>query len=273
MDNVLSRKKIGIVGCGNMGSAIIKALVHHKAIKKKNIILFDKESKKTVPYKKRFSIHSARNMNEIGNKADIIILAVKPQNIARVANAIAKSSMKKKLLISILAGTTMSKLSKYFGKKSKIIRAMPNLGVTIGAGFTGVCKNNYATKHDLRIADIIFSCCGETIHIPERLFNIITALSGSGPAYYFYLTELIIHEGHTYGLNKRTATQLAIQTAAGASQLMAQSTLTPGELRKRVTSPGGTTEAAFDVFSKGKYNKLFSNAIKKAIQRAQVLSK
>ncbi|MBU1864353.1 MAG: pyrroline-5-carboxylate reductase [Candidatus Omnitrophica bacterium] len=270
--NCFKNKKIGVVGCGNMGGALIKALLSHRMVKSHRLYVYDTVRGKTLPYKKKYGARIVLSFEQLLRRTDILLLAVKPQDIKDLVKGIPKSRFTATLIISILAGTTISYLTKLLGNKAKIVRCMPNLGIVVGYGMTAVCKNRNVSLRDLSIAERIFSCCGMTVRIPEKYINVVTALSGSGPAYYFFLTELLTAEGMSRGIKRTNAEALAQHTALGAARLMQQSKASPKELRKRVTSPGGTTEAAFTVLGSARYKRFFSSAITKAIKRAEKLS-
>ncbi len=270
---LLMKKKIGFVGCGNMGSAIVESLVSHEFTSLKNIYVFDIDKSKSTKLVKKYKVSSIQSFEKMIATCDVLILAVKPQNIDELLVSQFKGMFKNKLVISILAGITISRLTKLVGSNVKIIRSMPNLGVLVNCGVTALCKNKHATLRDLFLAQKFFSCSGTTVTIPEKHFNVVTAISGSGPAYYFYLTERLIAEGVKQGLSYSSVEMLATKTAEAASLLMARGPFSAEELRKKVTSKGGTTEAALSVMVSSQYKRLFSSAITKAVTRGEELSK
>jgi len=264
--------RLGIIGCGNMGSAIIEALITNKCISSKRVIAYDCDKKKTASLAKRSSVRPAESIEKLACASDVIILGVKPQNIEEVAAKL-KGMLKKKTIVSILAGTSITRLKKLLGAQAKIIRAMPNLGITVECGITALCKSKNATRKDLMTAKNIFSACGAVLEVKEKLFDVVTALSGSGPAYYFYITELLTAFGEKHNLSRKDAQMLTQVTACGASLLMASSKDSPKELRAKVTSKGGTTAAALSVLKSKQFKTLFDRALKKAVKRARELNK
>ena len=266
-------KKIGFIGCGNMGGAILKVLVRNKVFSAKSLFACDADKKKLKTLCSQTKVNAVDDFEKLLLKVDVVILGVKPQSIAALAESVHKTAYENKLFISILAGTTISRLKKLFGNKARFIRTMPNLGLMQGAGMTAISKDRSAKPGDLKIAESVFSACGEIVNVPEIKLNAVTAVSGSGPAYYFYLTELLIQEGVKQGLKKTDAEILAKMTALGSSVVMTNETLSPGELRARVTSPGGTTRAAMDCLTKKEFSRIFSSAITAAVKRSIELSK
>ncbi len=271
MSGRVQEKKIGVIGCGNMGRAIIDAILKTKLLKPKNICVFDKDIKKSRTLE-RCGLAIAASINNVVQSADIVIFAVKPQNIDDCIYEIESGGIGSTLIVSILAGTTIKRLTQLCGKEAKIIRCMPNLGIIVGEGMTAYCVRKNVTKMEMRCVEEIFSCCGNVLKVSESKMDTITAISGSGPAYYFYFTELLINAGMQLGLEKKEASLLAIKTARGAAQLMDCENDAPGMLRKKVTSPGGTTEAALKKLMSKQLQNIFSSAILKAKKRAESLS-
>lgn len=262
-------KTIGIVGVGNMGSAILRGILKKKLFRPSRILAYDVISAKASSLAKELKIHSAKSAAEIAAKSDLILLAVKPQNLPETAAALKSQFKKNPAIITILAGVPVKTIKKHFGSKAIVVRAMPNLGATVGESFTAITGD----KALLPVAGKIFSSCGEVMVFPESRFHAVTALSGSGPAYYFFLMELAMIEALKRGFSAGEAARLAKQTAKGAAILAAGSQLDPAVLRAQVTSKGGTTEAALGVLFDNKFPALFSKAIDAAVKRGEQLGK
>jgi pyrroline-5-carboxylate reductase len=203
----------------------------------------------------------------------MIIVAIKPQNLDDIAASASAAYRETSLIISILAGITIKRIQSVFGKKARIVRTMPNLGLVAGAGATGICKNRHVTSSHMSFVKKLFSCGGVVAEVQEKYIDVVTAISGSGPAYYFYLTELLIREATRHGLAPKTAQLLAEATLHGSSTVLSCSQEDAAVWRSKVTSPGGTTAAALSVLSGATFQKLFQKAIQKAIKRAKELSK
>jgi len=263
-------KKIGIIGCGNMGEAIIKS--HQSSVTNYQLIASEKDAKTRDYIKKKYHILLKDNI-ELIKSSEIIILAVKPQNIKELLNELTHHSLfiiRHPLFISIAAGVSTRFIESFFKEKVRIIRAMPNMPGLIGEGISAVCKGIYATSKDLNKAKRIFSSLGEVIEIEEKYLDVITALSGSGPAYFFYFIQNLVKSGVFLGLREEIVKKLIIQTGLGSLKMLAQGG-DAKELRRKVTSNGGTTEAAFKVFTEKKIEEIYLQAIRAAAKRAKEL--
>ena len=257
------RKKIGIIGYGTMGSAIAQKLA---SLENEFIVCaFDKEKGKLANHP---GINIAKDIKDLTGKSDTLILAVKPQDFDRLLKEI-KNFVQNKLVISIAAGISTKHMEKVAGG-IRVIRAMPSLGVKIGESVTSLSKGALATDEDLELALELFYSLGAARSIAEGMMNAATAISGSGPAYIFYFLEnnaldpqnIPEHTRHAMmkrlekaaeelGFSTEDAAYLAANTINSSISLLHQTKLTAGELRKQVTSKGGTTEAALAVLAKG----------------------
>ncbi|UCB56584.1 MAG: pyrroline-5-carboxylate reductase [Candidatus Omnitrophota bacterium] len=261
--------KIGIIGCGNMGSALLRGIIARGYVKRANILISDKDRKKLTSLRARFKVSAASSNSQLIEKCNVIILAVKPQDAGAALQDVALP-LKGKLLISICAGITTRKLQQQLGKVA-VVRVMPNMPALISMGISALSGGKYATSRDKKIAASIFSCVGEVVEIKEGLMDAATAISGSGPAYFFYLAQKMIEKAGKLGIPKALAHELVVKTALGSVLLMDQSKVTPEFLRERVTSRGGTTEAAFNVFKKAGLDKTLERAFEAAAKRAREL--
>ncbi len=261
-------EKIGFVGCGNMGSAILEGLLKNKIAARNHIFIFDPVPVKLRALHKQFSIQICKNNEEVIQKSSIVILAIKPQELGNLSRTL-KSELKNKTVVSILAGTPIAKVKKLLGNKNTVARAMPNLSAKVGESMTAIAGD----PAGITKAKIIFSGCGEVIQLPEAYFDLFTAVSGSGPAYFFFLMELLASYLQKNGVTSGSAKQMAVQTAFGAAKLAKISHEHPEILRKQVTSRGGTTEAALSVLFSKKVPQIFNQALAKAVRRAKELSR
>lgn len=204
--------------------------------------------------------------------AAVVVIAVKPQQADDVLPRLA-SVLRGRLVVSIMAGMTTARIESALGGKARVVRAMPNLPVRVGAGVTAIAPGARASEGDLAEARRIFASVGDVLCVDEKDMDAVTALSGSGPAYYFHLTETLASAGEDLGLAPEVARRLAVGTAAGAGKLLAESGESPGTLRERVTSPGGTTAAALDVLRKEGVAEAYGRALRAARDRSRELSK
>jgi pyrroline-5-carboxylate reductase len=260
----LKNKKIGFIGAGNMGEALIRGLLAKKALPASRIIAHDIRPERLQELQKTFGIRAGQP------EADIIILAVKPQQMSSVLSSLIPH--RSSLFISIAAGITTSRIETELGGSPRVVRAMPNTPALVGAGAAALCKGKHATDDDLAIAEEILGAVGITVRTEEKYLDAVTALSGSGPAYIFLVAEAMIRAGMEAGLPEDVTKKLTIQTVLGAAKMMVESGEEPGKLRQKVTSPGGTTEAALKVLSDRKLVETFVEAIRAATQRGRQLS-
>lgn len=272
------RKKIGIIGAGNMGSAIIERLKSRYCL-----FVFDKDKEKTD----RLSgvCISETNLDLVKN-ADVVILAVKPQDFEAVLNEI-KANVSKKLIVTIAAGISTSFVEKNLGEVS-VIRVMPNIAIKIGEGISCLSKGKFSTKEDLYFVEKLFDCMGKTLRIEEEKMDTVTAVSGSGPGFYFDMIESIIagnknseefnrkfitslaEAAEKYGLEHGEAVFLASGTGNACQLLLARTKFPPSELKNQITSKGGTTLAGLDALHA---TGSLIEAVKAAKKRAEELSK
>ena len=270
---MLSKMNLGIIGTGNMGSAIIGGLIRKELVNPQNIFAYDIEVGRMDDFCKTFKVRKCANSREVVTRSSLVLLAVKPQNMRDVLYEIKPAVSTENWFLSIAAGITTSFMEETLGNKPRVVRAMPNTPGLIGAGATAIAPGKYAGDDEVSTALKIFTSIGIAIKVIESNLDAVTALSGSGPAYFFYLIECLTDAAEAVGLNRDIASHLARQTALGAAKLALDSTDTPAELRKKVTSRGGTTEAALDVLFENHFADIIQEAIQAATQRAAELSK
>ena len=279
-------KKIGIIGAGNMGEAFISGLLRSEVSTPEELLASDLNQDRLAQMQQEYSIGILKNNFDLFQQCQIIILAVKPQGMESVVNEITKaegyrSLAEHKLIISIAAGVTIQKLESLFysasgngsPEKMPIIRVMPNTPALVLSGMSGMSGNRYASSEDLKTAGMILGAMGSVVTVQEQEMDAVTAVSGSGPAYIFFLAESMIEAGITLGFEPDTAVTLTMKTIEGALKLMQESKDTPETLRKKVTSPGGTTEAAFQVLHANHVKEIIVEAISRAAERSKELSR
>lgn len=263
--------KIGLAGCGRMGSAMTKGWRKAGIIETLDIL-----DPNPVPadIKATDFMEAAAFMANAKNW-DMLILAVKPQIMEEFCGSIAALTPKNLPLLSIVTGQSLGSFAKRFGDQQPIIRAMPNTPAAIGKGMTVACINGKVTTAQKAMATALLDTLGKTAWIDdEKQMDAVTALSGSGPAYVFYLIETMTQAGIDCGLDKHFATQLARETVIGAAALAETDAQTPAlTLRENVTSPNGTTAAALSILMDGKFQEIMTTAIQKAAARSKELSK
>jgi pyrroline-5-carboxylate reductase len=221
------------------------------------------------------NVNGCENNNAIVNEVDIVVLAVKPQIMQTVAEQIAVNLQRKNLLVvSIAAGITQEKLSQWLGAEIAIVRCMPNTPALVRTGATALHANSYVSDEQKDLAENILRAVGISLWVKhESEMDAVTAVSGSGPAYFFLLMEAMEQTALELGLDEEMARLLIQQTALGSAKIALEADETPGELRRRVTSPGGTTEQAIKTFEEGGFTQLVSKALHAARDRSIELSK
>ncbi|MDP2927073.1 MAG: pyrroline-5-carboxylate reductase [bacterium] len=264
-------KKITIIGAGNMGSAITRGLVQNGIISGKNITVTDPSPERLQEVKK-LDVKISNDNKKSTQRVDIVILAVKPDIVPIVLSEIKESLSKKQLVVSIAAGVEIKTIKKLIGEKQPIVRVMPNLCATIGMSMSCWVASSEVSKHDRKLIKIILAGLGREYFIDdEGLLDKITVISGSGPAYIFYLVELLEITARKLGLKNELVRILAVQTVIGSAELLKNSKKSAGELRAAVISKGGVTEAIFAVLEKLKFGDVFFKAIRAGVKRAKEL--
>ncbi len=269
---ILTTATIAIIGAGHMGGSLLGGLIANQ-YPPNNLWVAEPEVNKLSQYKSQFKVQTTSNNHEAINHADVVILAIKPQIFATVAQDIAKTIQEKKpLIISIAAGIREESIQKWLGGNLSVVRAMPNTPALIGCGATAFFANKLTSEKQSDLAESILRAVGMVVKIEdEKLMDVITPLSGSGPAYFFLVIEAMQNAAIELGLPKETARLLTLQTAYGASRMALESDVDAVELRHRVTSPGGTTERALQVLEE-KMHDLFKHALAAAKIRSEELA-
>jgi len=266
---------IGVIGSGNMAEAIIKGILNSGMYKPKDIMASDVRQERLDYIAKTYKVKTTSNNEELVNYAKVILICVKPQNVKKMLDGIEGRTRDNTLVISIAAGITTTYLAKHLSN-CRIIRAMPNTPAMVGEGATALFSAN-ADKAGVEYAAKLFSAVGGAVVVEaEDLMNVVTAISGSGPAYFFLLMEEMVKAGVKMGLPTDIAEDLVCQTAKGAGVLARQGCArgeSPAELRRKVTSPKGTTEAAVTVFQKLNLSETLFAGFERARQRSMELSK
>jgi pyrroline-5-carboxylate reductase len=266
-------RRIGIIGCGNMGEALLAGLLKKNVFDKKNITVSEKQEERFDFLKNNHTgINFVKDNKILVEDSSVIILAVKPQDMESLLQEISPSLTPSQLIISIVAGIKFSFIEKIIQKNIPVIRAMPNLPALIGEGISAYSLSQAISKENEEITEKILGSIGKVIKMEEEKLDAVTALSGSGPAYVFYMLEAMIEAGIELGITKEEAKILSVQTIIGAGKMVEKGE-DPATLRKKVTSPKGTTEAAFEVLRDKKWKEILIEAIKKAEQRSKELSK
>ena len=273
---ITQSKPLLLIGAGNMGGALLQGWLA-AGLGEDAVIIIDPKGASAI--QRNLRLKAAKVFEDLSQMGEIpapsvVVFAVKPQFIANVFEQGDHIPLANSLLLSIAAGTRIDLFEKRFGEDKAIIRAMPNTPAAIGKGITALIGNAAAGEADLNLAEELMACVGKVLRVSsEDDLDTVTALSGSGPAYFFYMVEAMATAAVDAGLAPDVAMTLARETLVGAARLLETSDLEAAELRRRVTSPGGTTEAALKVLmSEDGLMKLMSQAILKAKTRGRELS-
>jgi pyrroline-5-carboxylate reductase len=269
----MKNSRITFIGCGNMGRSLIGGLIAN-GLSVNSIIGSDVNAEQRQTAACQFNIEVLEDNRQAIKDADVVVLAVKPQSMQETLQAIrADLAQEKPLLISIAAGIQLSHLGQWAGEGLAIVRTMPNTPAMIQSGATALCANQFTTDTQRDLAEAIMRSVGLALWLDdETLMDAVTALSGSGPAYYFLIMEVMEKAATRLGLSQEHARILTLQTAFGAAKMALESNHDAETLRKQVTSPGGTTEQALNVLMNGGIEDLFAEALKAAQERSVELA-
>lgn len=264
-------EKIGIIGMGNMGESIAKALMR-EGLKKESILFSETKKERAKQIEKTLGLKCIKNLAELVKKTDYIILAIKPQDAKTVVHEIAPSLNDQKVIISIMAGITTSNILSLAGKPLKIIRIMPNICVKVSEGIMGITSNRTVTKEEKEKVQTLLSPLGNVIEVGEDLMDAVTALGGSGPAFFLLFLEAMIDAGVKIGLARDKAKAISLQVVKGTLKMLEEEKIHPTVMRDMITSPGGTTIAGIAVLEDRAFKGNVIEAIEKACKRAKELS-
>jgi pyrroline-5-carboxylate reductase len=275
--SMLRDKKICVIGAGAMGGALCRGLVHAGAAPATSIYVSDPHTAHVKSLQSTLGVISANSNQEAARLADILILAVKPYNVEHVLEEIAGALEREAgvclpLLISIAAGTPISKLESHCKTPVPVIRAMPNTPAQVGKGACAFCRGTHARDEHALQAQEIFRSVGTALEVPESMMDAVTALSGSGPAYVYLMIEALVDGGVKVGLPREIAHQLAAQTVLGAAQMVIETGMHPAQLKDMVTTPAGTTIEALAALEHSGLRAALIDAVVRATARSRALA-
>jgi pyrroline-5-carboxylate reductase len=269
----LQQAKLCIIGGGMMAENILRGLLRTKLLGPDRITVSDLQAERLMYLRDTYKVATSRDNVEIAGLADLIIIAVKPQNMKLLLAELQPAMADSRLIISIAAGVTTKTLADGLGGKARIVRTMPNIGAKVLASATAICSGPGATPDDLAAAKEIFEAIGSTAFVNEDLMDAVTGLSGSGPAYFFQFIEALADAGVRCGLTRQVALKLAAQTCLGAAQLVLETGESPAVLKDQVTSPAGTTIEGLRVLETAGVRGAIINAVSAAVERSKELGK
>ncbi|MEP4079916.1 pyrroline-5-carboxylate reductase [Haloferula sp.] len=264
--------KLGVIGCGKMGSALIGGAIRAKAIDTSQIIGFDPFPAAGEAFTAATGSPVTSSLTDLAD-CDTFLLATKPQQAAEALESLKNSGVRDATLVSIAAGLTIDWLENHSPEGFRIVRSMPNTPALVGKGASAYARSSHATPEDAAFADKLLGSVGLAVEVPESMLDAVTGLSGSGPAYIYLAIEALTDGGVEVGLPREQAHQLAAQTVLGAAAMVLETGTPPAELRSNVTSPGGTTVAGLTSLEETGFRASLISAVAAATARAAELGK
>jgi len=263
-------KKIAIVGAGSMAEAFISGILENGLIDRKKVwVTNSKNEERLAKLSEQYGINRTYDLHELFGGADIVILAMKPKDAATAIQYIRGHLTEQMLVVSVLAGVSMNSIELLAKTPLAVVRAMPNTSATVGKSATAIAVNERVTPQQIEKAKELFQTVGLTTFVKEEQLDAVTGLSGSGPAYIYYLIEAMENSAVEIGLDKQVAQELIVQTLIGAAEMVKASIKPPAQLRKDVTSPGGTTEAGIKILEENGVQQAFIACIKAAAAQSK----
>jgi pyrroline-5-carboxylate reductase len=277
MPDTLYTKRIVFLGAGSMAEAIIRGLLQTEKVLASNVHALNRSNQEKLnQLKTQYNIQVGfigESASEAVQNADIIVLAMKPKDAAQAISQLKQQLNSNQLIVSVIAGLSIGTMESLLGQSFPIARTMPNTSSTIGLGSTGLSFSSSVNINQQKIAIEIFSSVGEVFVVDEAQLDILTGVSGCGPAYVYYLMEAMISGGVQGGLTEEMARELTIQTVLGAASMVKSTEEDPAALRKKVTSPNGATQAAIETMDRHSFSEGIEKAVLRASERAQELGK
>ena len=263
-------KRLGFIGVGNMGEALVRGLLKAGTARPEQILLSARRKERVEELQKLYGVRGGSNA-EVALGSDVVVLAVKPQILDQVLLEISPAVSGEKLIVSVAAGVPIAAIERRLRPPMRIVRTMPNTPATVAAGATAIALGEHATDADLATVKTMFDSVGITVVLEEAQLDAVTGLSGSGPAYLFLIVEALADAGVKVGLSRRASMQLASQTVLGSAKLLIESGQHPGLLKDAVTSPGGTAIAGLHTLEAGGLRNVLMNAVEAATRRSREL--
>lgn len=264
---------LGFIGAGNMAEALVRGVLAAGGAGPEQVMASDVSEERLRHVAGRYKIRAEADNNAVAGAAHALVLAVKPKDIAGALAGIRDARRSDGLVISIAAGVSTGLIEKALGPGARVVRVMPNTPALVGSGVSGYCAGARARGADMELVRGLFGAVGGVFEMEEKMMDAVTALSGSGPAYVFYLAEAMTDAGIEMGFSEADARAMAAGTLAGAAKMLCETGIDERELRARVTSKGGTTEAAVAVLERAGVKANIIRAIKAAAARSAEMSK
>ncbi|MGG0716597.1 pyrroline-5-carboxylate reductase [Robertmurraya massiliosenegalensis] len=265
-------EKIAMIGAGSMAEALISGMVEKQFIKGEQIWVTNRSNKEKLnQLHEQYGVNPTYDFEEMLQDATVIMLAMKPKDVAQAVEQINPYLKNDTLLVSMLAGVSMQSIEMLAEHSIPLVRVMPNTSAAIGQSATALAANSIATEEQVHLIKTMFDTVGLTVYVEEEQLDAVTGLSGSGPAYIYYLIEAMEKSAVEIGLEGELAQKLIVQTLIGAAGMVSKTTKPPEQLRKEVTSPGGTTEAGLKILKEHQVQEAFIQCIKEATSQSKRL--
>ena len=271
--NLLMKKTLGFFGAGKMAEGIVQAVAAAGSFELQDVVMAESYPPRAKEMGKRYGVKTVSEVEQAARESDVIFLSVKPQDVAAVAGRVKPLLTSRKLVVSIVAGKSLSTLRKMFGAKVRLIRVMPNLALRAKEGMCAICPAKNATKADVKLVSSILGAAGQTAVLKEKDFDAVTALSGSGPAFFAFMEEAMAEGGMKLGLKPDVARKLAEQTMLGTAAYLRQSGADLGEFISGVATKGGTTAAGMDVMRASEFKDIVAKTLAASAARSAELGK
>lgn len=267
-------EKMAFIGAGSMAESILTGILNSDILPKEHIYITNKSDKERLAFlENTYAVQNNEDKNETVDGADIVVIAVKPHDVEAAVSSISDCLTPDQLVISVVAGVSTDTISKILGNDIPVVRAMPNTSSAAGQSATAVARGPFAKDQHLETALALFNTIGTAIEVREEDMHTVTAISGSGPAYVYYLVEAMEKAAVDAGLGQETAQDLITQTIVGAGEMLKTSGLDPAELRENITSPGGTTQAGVEALGKHNFQEAVARCVESARERSIELGK
>jgi pyrroline-5-carboxylate reductase len=268
----MAGRKIAVLGAGQAGEALIAGLISSGWREPAEITATARHEQRLADLGERYGVVTTLDNVEAAKEANVVVIAVKPQDIETLLEEVGSSLTGEQTVLSIAAAIPTSQIESHLGKGVPVVRAMPNTPATVQEGMAGVAAGAHADEEHLAAAEEVLRSVGRSVRVDESYMDAVTAVSGSGPAYFALLAESMIEAGILLGLSREISTDLVVQTMLGTAKLLRDERMHPVELREKVTSPGGTTIAAIRELEQAGVRAAFLNAIQAAMKRSKELA-
>ncbi|MBG9790077.1 pyrroline-5-carboxylate reductase [Brevibacillus laterosporus] len=271
-NQICQQLHVGFMGAGSIVEAIVKGITAKHLLPASSIhVTNHSDDARLRELQEQYGVIPTRDLSAMLLQSQVLFLGMKPKDVATACQTLRDYVTPDHLIISVIAGVPTSSIQEWLGVECPIIRAMPNTSSAVGLSATGMAAGKYASAHHLAIAECLFQSIGQVCTVPEQELDIITGLSGSGPAYIYYLVEAMEGAGQQAGLSLEMSRELTVQTLLGAAHMLLATKEEPAVLRKRVTSPGGTTQAGLEVLQSHGFKQAITEAVLRATERAREL--